>query len=447
VEVSVESPGEIVRRLTIRVPAADLEKGVEARIVRFARTAKLPGFRPGKVPRKVAEAQFGGQALQEAAQELIDASYRDALQEQSIVPVGMPSIEAKQLTRGEVLEYTATVEVFPDIPRHDIKGKRVDRPQCEVDASDIDKTIETLRQRRTTWDAVTDAAEDGYRVVIDFSGKIDGEAFDGGQAENYPAVIGSTGLLPEFEEALTGAKAGDEISVALTFPEDYPSAELAGKTADFAVKVGEVGRPVLPDVDEELIKALGVEEGTVDAFRAEIKSNLESERDDRVRGLLRQAVFDALLDDNDFPVPETLIEEEIERAIQMTRSQLQQQGLPADGQIDRSRYREAAKKRVALGLIMNEVVKERALQPGEDEVRSHLEVLAASYDDPQQFISWHYADPSRLGQVEAVVVEEKAVETLLGEADVVVKNIAFSEFMNPVQAASTDTPAADEESA
>ena len=159
-EVSVESPGEIVRRLTIRVPAADLEKGVEARIVRFARTAKLPGFRPGKVPRKVAEAQFGGQALQEAAQELIDASYRDALQEQSIVPVGMPSIEAKQLTRGEVLEYTATVEVFPDIPRHDIKGKRVDRPQCEVDASDIDKTIETLRQRRTTWDAVTDAAED-----------------------------------------------------------------------------------------------------------------------------------------------------------------------------------------------------------------------------------------------------------------------------------------------
>ena len=151
-EVSVESPGEIVRRLTIRVPAADLEKGVEARIVRFARTAKLPGFRPGKVPRKVAEAQFGGQALQEAAQELIDASYRDALQEQSIVPVGMPSIEAKQLTRWEVLEYTATVEVFPDIPRHDIKGKRVDRPQCEVDASDIDKTIETLRQRRTTWD-------------------------------------------------------------------------------------------------------------------------------------------------------------------------------------------------------------------------------------------------------------------------------------------------------
>ena len=443
-EVSIESPGEIVRRMTIKVPATELEKGVDARIGRFARTAKIPGFRPGKVPRKVAEAQFGIQALHEAAQELIDTSYRDALQEKAIVPVGMPSIEPKKLTRGETLEYTATIEVFPDIPRHDIKGKRVERSVCEVEDSDIDQTVETLRKRRTTWESTTDVANEGDRVSVDFKGTVDGEPFEGGEAENYPAVIGSGGLLPEFESALAGTKADDQVTVSLTFPEDYPSAELAGQAAEFAITVRDVSRPVLPEVDEDFIKALGIDEGTSDAFRAEVRSNLERERDERVRGLLRQAVFDALLEGNDFPVPETLIEEEIERAIQSTRTQQQQQGLPGDGDIDRTRYRDAAKRRVALGLVMNEFVKVRELQPGDDEVKAYLEKLASSYDDPQQVISWHYAERSRLSQIEALVVEEKAIQCLLEEAEVVDNEIRFSEFMNPAAAGNTDAVSATE---
>jgi len=444
VEVSIESPGEIVRRMTIKVPATELEKGVDARIVRFARTAKIPGFRPGKVPRKVAEAQFGIQALHEAAQELIDTSYRDALQEQAIVPVGMPSIEPKNLTRGEILEYTATIEVFPDIPRHDIKGKRVERPVCAVEDSDIDQTVETLRKRRTTWEPTFDVANEGDRVSVDFKGTVDGEPFEGGEAENYPAVIGSGGLLPEFESALAGTKADDQVAVSLTFPEDYPNAELAGQAAEFAITVRDVGRPVLPEVDEDFIKALGISEGTSDAFRAEVRSNLERERDERVRSLLRHAVFDALLEGNDFPVPETLIEEEIERAIQATRAQLQQQGLPGDGDIDRTRYRDEAKRRVALGLVMNEFVKVRELQPGDDEVKAHLEKLASSYDDPRQVISWHYAERSRLSQIEALVVEEKAIQCLLEEAEVVDNEIRFSEFMNPAATGNTDAVSATE---
>ena len=441
-EVSIESPGEIVRRMTIKVPATELEKGVDARIGRFARTAKIPGFRPGKVPRKVAEAQFGIQALHEAAQELIDTSYRDALQEKAIVPVGMPSIEPKNLTRGETLEYTATIEVFPDIPRHDIKGKRVERSVCEVEDSDIDRTVETLRKRRTTWESTADVANEGDRVSVDFKGTVDGEPFEGGEAENYPAVIGSGGLLPEFESALAGTKADDQVTVSLTFPEDYPSAELAGQAAEFAITVRDVSRPVLPEVDEDFIKALGIDEGTSDAFRAEVRSNLERERDERVRGLLRQAVFDALLEGNDFPVPETLIEEEIERAIQSTRTQQQQQGLPGDGDIDRTRYRDEAKRRVALGLVMNEFVKVRELQPGDDEVKAYLEKLASSYDDPQQVISWHYAERSRLSQIEALVVEEKAIQCLLEEAEVVDNEIRFSEFMNPAATGNTDAVSA-----
>ena len=443
-EVSIESPGEIVRRMTIKVPATELEKGVDARIGRCARPAKIPGFRPGKVPRKVAEAQFGIQALHEAAQELIDTSYRDALQEKAIVPVGMPSIEPKNLTRGEPLEYPATIEVFPDIPRHDIKGKRVERSVCEVEDSDIDQTVETLRKRRTTWESTTDVANEGDRVSVDFKGTVDGEPFEGGEAENYPAVIGSGGLLPEFESALAGTKADDQVTVSLTFPEDYPSAELAGQAAEFAITVRDVSRPVLPEVDEDFIKALGIDEGTADAFRAEVRSNLERERDERVRGLLRQAVFDALLEGNDFPVPETLIEEEIERAIQSTRTQQQQQGLPGDGDIDRTRYRDAAKRRVALGLVMNEFVKVRELQPGDDEVKAYLEKLASSYDDPQQVISWHYAERSRLSQIEALVVEEKAIQCLLEEAEVVDNEIRFSEFMNPAAAGNTDAVSATE---
>ncbi len=250
--------------------------------------------------------------------------------------------------------------------------------------------------------------------------------------------------MPEFESALAGTKADEQVTVALTFPEDYPSAELAGKAAEFAITVRDVGRPVLPEVDEDFIKALGISEGTSEAFRAEVRSNLERERDERVRSLLRQAVFDALLDGNDFPVPETLIEEEIERAIKATRAQLQQQGLPGDGDIDRTRYRDEAKRRVALGLVMNEFVKVRELQPRDDEVKAHLEKLASSYDDPQQVISWHYAERSRLGQIEALVVEEKAIQCLLEEAEVVDNEIRFSEFMNPAATGDTDAVSATE---
>ncbi len=430
-DVSVESTGAIERRLTIKVPATELDQNIQSRLARLAKTVKLPGFRPGKVPLKVVEARFSEQVLQEAAEELIGSSYRDAVVQESVEAAGPPAIEPTTMIRGKDLEYVATLEVFPEIPRVDIKDRKIEKKTCKVDSADVDRTIETLRKRRTTWEpGETPAAEDD-RLLIDFKGTIDDQPFEGSEAENYPVVIGGGTMLKEFEEQLTGTSVGDSVTVNLTFPEDYPKSEIAGKAAQFTVEVREVGKPGLPELDEDFIKSFGVEEGTEPAFRKQILENLERERDQRIRNDIRMAVIEALIEDNEFDLPGSMVEEEVDRAVMASRTQLQQQGLPSDGPVDRDLFQDSALRRVKVGLVMHEIVKQREIKPDEAAVRKRLDEMASGYDDPQQFINWYREDRSRLAQIEAAVVEDQVVEALIEEAQVTETTVSFETFMNP----------------
>ena len=438
-DVSVESPGPILRRMTITVPAGELDQRIETRISRLAKTAKLPGFRPGKIPRKVIESRFSRQVLQEAVEELIDSSYRDALQEKSIVPVGLPSIEATKMTRGEDLEYVATFEVFPTIGKLNIRGHEIEKPICSVEEVDIDRTIETLRSQHTEWEAKEVPAQSGDRLLINYLGTIEGESFEGGESKDHSVILGQGGLLPEFETELNGQLPGAQLSIATEFPADYPVKAVAGKEALFSVQVKEVAKPRLPDVNEEFFRKFGLSEGNEDAFRSQIRENLAQEADARVKAQLRGSVFDALLDDNEFELPKVLVEEEINRAVTAFRGQMEQQGLPSDRPIDQEHYRESAERRVRLGLVMREAVRERGIKADDFAVRPRIEKLAQSYDDPKRVIDWYYADAARLGQFEGIVVEELLVEQLLEEAKVVEKEMTLQEFMNPGSPNAVDT--------
>jgi len=430
-DVSIETTGAIGRRMTVKVPAEQLDGAVAARLKRLARTAKIPGFRPGKIPMKVIESRFANQALAEAADEIISASYLEAINGESLDAAGPPAIEPKHLARGEDLEFIANFEVFPEVPRTDIRDLPIGRQQCEVVDADIDRTIETLREQRTSFEPVDKAAETGDRVVIDFEGRVDGEAFEGGEAKDYPVVLGKGALLAEFESGITGARAGEDLTVQLTFPEDYPGAQVAGKGAEFAISVKEVGAPEVPEINEDFIRTFGVEDGSEAAFRQEIRTSLERERDQRARAQVRQAVLEALMRDNEFEVPSALVDEEINRAIMAVRQQLEQQGLPHDAPIDRANYLDESYRRVRLGLAMHGVVKRLEIKPDPDRVRERVVEMGSSYSDPDQFVRWYYEDKNRLAQIESVIVEEQAIEALLEEAKVNDTTVSFEEFMRP----------------
>ena len=430
-DVSIETTGAIGRRMTVKVPAEQLDGAVAERLKRLARTAKIPGFRPGKIPMKVIESRFANQALAEAADEIISASYLEAINGESLDAAGPPAIEPKHLARGEDLEFIANFEVFPEVPRTDIRDLPIGRQQCEVVDADIDRTIETLREQRTSFEPVDKAAETGDRVVIDFEGRVDGEAFEGGEAKDYPVVLGKGALLAEFESGITGARAGEDLTVQLTFPEDYPGAQVAGKGAEFAISVKEVGAPEVPEINEDFIRTFGVEDGSEAAFRQEIRTSLERERDQRARAQVRQAVLEALMRDNEFEVPSALVDEEINRAIMAVRQQLEQQGLPHDAPIDRANYLDESYRRVRLGLAMHGVVKRLEIKPDPDRVRERVVEMGSSYSDPDQFVRWYYEDKNRLAQIESVIVEEQAIEALLEEAKVNDTTVSFEEFMRP----------------
>ena len=430
-DVSIENTGAIGRRMTVKVPAEKLAGAVTTRLKRLARTAKIAGFRPGKVPMKVIESRFADQALAEAADELISSNYFAAISDQSLEPAGPPAIEPKSLTRGEDLEFVANFEIFPEVSKTELTGMSIERQNCEVGDDDIDRTIDTLRSQRTNFTTAEKNAEMGDQVTVDFKGRVDGEIFQGGEANDYAIVLGKGALLKEFEDGLMGASAGDDLTIKLTFPEDYPGTEVAGKDAEFEVKLKEVGVPEMPEVDEEFIKTFGIEDGSVESFRKEIQTSLERERDQRSRAKIRQSVLEALMKDNEFEAPSALVDEEINRSIAAVRQQLQQQGLPHDAPIDRANYLDEAYRRVRLGLAMHGVVKRLEIKPDPDLVRERITEMGSSYSDPDQFLKWYYEDKSRLAQIESVVVEEQAIDALLQEANVSDTTVSFEEFMRP----------------
>ncbi len=428
-QVSLESTGAIGRRMTVTIPAERMEESVVKRLSTMGRNIRLPGFRPGKAPRKLIESKYGNQVVMEVAEQLINESYRNALGEEKVVPAGSPKIEAKTIERGKDLEFVAEFEVFPEIVRVDLSGESVTRPVCEVGDADIGRTIESLRERATEWDETEDAAAEGDKLTIDFTGTIDGEPFEGGQGNDYEMVLGKGQMLPEFESALPGSRAGDARTATVTFPEDYPGTAVAGKTAEFSVTVKTVSHPRLPEVDESFVKGLGVEEGTEEALRAEVRKNLERELKDRIRANVKNQVMEKLVSLNPIEVPTQLAEEEADRVIESTRARFAAQGMK-DVPVDREKVMPEARRRVALGLIIHQVVRSNELKTDDSKVRERVEEMASSYERPEEFVQWHYADRSRLANIEAMVLEDQVVEFLLTSAEVVDEPVAFQDFVN-----------------
>ncbi|MDH4134626.1 MAG: trigger factor [Gammaproteobacteria bacterium] len=431
-QVTVETTGNLERRMTVAVPADRLEKEFVARLRRLSQTARFPGFRPGKAPIKMVEAQYGGKVLEEVADDLIRSTFYEAVVEKGMRPAGGPNIQPKHIGRGQDFEYTATFEIYPEVTRLEIKGCRIDRPVVMVTDADIDRTIDTLRQQRVSWQPVERVAIKGDQVIIDFEGSIDGVPFDGGSAKDFPLVLGNNVLIAGFEEGLIGAKAGEKRDLDLAFPEDYRNAKLAGKSTKFSVAVKQVNIPVLPEANEDFAKAMGVVDGKIETLRAEVRANLEREMTDRLRRDLREQVFKLLVDVNTFEIPKALETAEIERLIQMTRANFEAQGMPGTRvPTEPGLYAEQARGRAKLGLILAELVKAKGLQADAAKMRARVELLAGSYENPQEFVSWYYAKPERLAEIESQVLEDEAIDLLLKDADVADKPMSFQELMKP----------------
>lgn len=425
-QVSMESVGALGRRLKVAVPAEQIEQAFADRIRRLSQKVKLPGFRPGKVPAKVVEAHYGGQVMHEVAGDVIQETFKQALMEHGLKPVGGPQIAHNALVRGQELEYTAEFEIYPEISSQDLKGVTIERPTVHIQESDIDRTIETIRQQRRTWDPVTRAARRGDRIIVDMTGFLDGSPVEGGSAADYSVVLGEGALVNDLEAGLIGMRAIETQRISVTFPSDYRNAALAGKSAEFEVTVKEVAEPNVSELSEEIVKQLGAADGKLETIRANVRTSLEREAKSRSRAVVHARALVALRDRYNFEVPRNLIDAEsarLKRAIQGPQAAAE---LSAEVEAE---LRKRASRRVALGLILAEIVRARGIKADAARVRARIEALAAEYESPQEFIQWHYASPERLREIESQILEESVIEELLTSADIADKAMDFQELL------------------
>lgn len=442
-QVSIETLSGLERRMTIGVPAETIESKVQSRLEDAARNFQMKGFRRGKVPLKVIRNRFGKDVRQEVLGEVMSESYYEAVNSQNVRPAGQPRIEPKTLEEGKDLEFTATFEVYPEVALGDFSAIEVERKVAEINEADIDKMVETLRQQRMSYQDADRAAEEKDQVIIDFEGSVGGELFEGGSAQDVKLVLGSKRMIPGFEEGLVGAAKGEERILDLTFPEDYQNTELAGKQAQFKVQVKGVKVPTLPELNDEFFASFDVREGGLEAFRKEVASNMARELKNAVRNNVKNQVINGLLKTHQVEVPKALVESEINvlrrQAIQQFGggARIDEQRLPAE------MFREQAQKRVSLGLIMGEVIKQQNIQSDPATVRRLVEELAESYEDPAEVVKWYYSDRNNLAAVESLALEEAVVDKILESAKVKESATSYEEALKPSETAQ----AADEQPA
>ena len=433
-EATTAQANELERRIDLSIAIADVEKEMEQRLKRMGKNIKMPGFRPGKVPFSIIKQQHGDQARHEVLSEELDRVFGETVTTQKMRVAGYPRIEPKTSESTTHLEFHAIFEVYPDFAPADMSTAEVERPVLEVTAAEVDKTVDILRQQRVSYEDTDRVAAKGDRVVIDFLGKKDGEPFQGGQASDYPFVLGQGQMLPDFESAVEGAKSGESKTFDLTFPTDYFAKDLAGQTVQFEITVKQVQAPKLPEVDGEFAKGMGIADGDVAKMRAEIEANLKREVKRRIEGKVKDQVMEALIKANQIAVPNALVEMEIQRLMQAARQDMEQRGMKVkDMPIQPEWFADQAKRRVTLGLILAELVKTEKLQAKPEQVRAMVEETAQSYEQPEEVIRWYYAQPQRLGEVEGVAIENNVVEWVLGKAKVTDKAAVFDELMGQKQ--------------
>ena len=427
-QVSVETTNGLQRKMTVQVPNEEIEQEVSTRLNSLKSKVSLKGFRKGKVPLAVIKEHYDGSVRQEVLEALVQRTWQEAVVQEKLRPAGAPQIDPKASEAGEQFEYCATFEVYPEISLADIDGEKIEKPVCEVADSDIDTVLEKIQVQRVTWNEVDREAKEEDRVTINFLGKIDDVAFEGGAAENHPLVLGSETMIPGFEEQLIGIKGGETRDIEVTFPENYSKAELGGKTAIFEITAQSVAEPVLPEINEEFVKSFGVESGSVDQLRTDIKGNMEAELDQKLRDVVKNLVLDILVAKNDFDLPTALIDKEILALREQYRKSMpnmKDSDMPAD------LLEEEARKRVKLGLLISEVIQQDGIEAKEDRVSGILTRLAAGYEEPEKLVQQYRADANAMRSIEALAMEEEVVEHLLGKLSVTEKTKSFDEVMNP----------------
>jgi trigger factor len=428
-QVSVAPSSGLERKMTVQVPADRIDQEVEKRLKSMSGRVKVDGFRPGKVPMKVVKQRYGEGVFHEVASEVMQSSFYEAVTQEKLRPAGAPTIEAKTLTPGADLEYDATFEVYPEFEPASVDGVAINKTVAEVADTDVDKMIETLRSQRKVWEVVERASKDGDRIVIDFDGSVEGEAIEGGKAEEMPVELGQGRLIKSLEEQLVGLSAGDDKSLDVEFPEDYHADILAGKAAKFEVKVHKVEESVLPEVNDELAKQFGVEEGGVEALRTEIRNNMDRELRQAIQKDTKTQVMDALLQLNEVDVPQAMIQDEIKALKEQMMQSVGQQAQGAD--LPDNLFEEEARRRVKLGLVIGEIVRREDMKPEEGRVSRALEDLSANYDDPQQVIDYYRSNQQAMLNVESLVLEDQLVDWVLDKAKIEEVSKDFDSVMNP----------------
>lgn len=424
------TPSPLERHLTVSVPVAHIEAEIATRLKKLARTVKMQGFRPGKVPLKMVEHHYGFQVRQEVVSDSVQRSFAEAVKDRNFRVAGYPRFQPVQAAEGaSSVEFTATFEVYPEVVVGDLAGRKVARPVTTVAEDDVEHTLETLRRQRATYERVERSAAEGDLVNVDFEGLIDGAPFEGNKASNFTVVLGEARMLPAFEAAIVGMKAGETKTFPLTFPADYAEA-VRGKTAEFTLTVNQVAEAKLPALDAGFARALGVEDGDVGRMKSEVRENVEKEVARRVKGRVKDQVMDALLAAARFEVPRALLEAEVGRMQAAALEDLKARGMTTkDLALPAEIFAERAGRRVKLGLLVAELVRVHGLHAKPEQVRKAIESHADSFEQPEQLVRWYYGDPARLAEVEALVLEDNVVEWALGKMQVADEPTAFEDLM------------------
>lgn len=434
-DVSVENPGGLKRRLKVQIPAERVNSAVDEKIQRAGQHARIPGFRPGKAPKKVLYQRYGAQARQEALSELVQSTYPEAVEQSELNPAGQPEIELDEFADDGTLSFTASFDVYPEIELKGLDSLAIEKPVTEVTEANVDNTLERIKDQNKSWEEVDRESADGDQVVVDYVGRIDGEAFQGGTAEDMEITLGEQQFLPDMERALVGRKPGEECQIDVSFPEDYGAEELAGKTATFDVTVKSVKESKPAELDEEFIKQMGVEEGTEEALRAKIRESLEQEAKHAVDTSMKTQTMDAIYEANPIEVPESMVAQEIDRmrkeAMQRMPQEMQQDEEQAKQLLPDDALREQAEKRVALGLLIAEVISEKELELDQDKVSEKMDEVASGYGDQAEAVKNYYQQNPQLMQgLQAMVMEQQVVDTLLENAEITDKETELDELLN-----------------
>lgn len=429
-QVSVETTSPIERVLTISVPAARVDEKVNSEVAKTAKTIRIDGFRKGKVPVSVVKKRYGQGIRIDAVEQIMRDAYVEALQKESIQPAGAPSIEPKNLAEGADLEFVIKVEVYPEITLADNSAIKVERIISEVTDADVDTMLETLRKQNAEWTSVERESADGDQVTIDFVGYLGDEAFEGGAAQGHKLVLGSNTMIPGFESGILGAKAGEERTISVTFPEDYQAENLKGKEASFKITVSEVAEQVLPELNDAFVEKFCLEEATLDALRAEVRKNMDRELNQAVKSKLKNALFEGLSSINEVEVPSALIDQEVDGLRKQAGQQFGGQGFDVS-QLPAELFQDEAKKRAKLGLLISEIIKSNEMKVDDERVYAFLEEMAQAYQEPQQVIDFYLKNKEQLSQVQSAVLEEQVVDKLLESAQVTEVTLGYEDAIKP----------------